>query len=231
MPLKLLIRNIVVFSDEFKTALERTLITDDNNTTPGQLRKKGEMYYLTYLRMHKLKDFDAKSWGDIEREIMTIRVIQFMIDNGKLFVYGMKSDLKQLLNYFESIALQCGAPNADGELNLEKYCKIVDLNVDLGALLKTLEELECVQDIKKLKMNDLQVSAGTIKHCVIDTQDYGAAKSIIIDQENPAVALQIILKKPAQTELYVSLEAEVFVQSKNENADLDSLAREFALLL
>jgi len=196
-------------------------ITSDDKVAPGQLRVKGDWFYLTYLKTFKIKNFDSVSYDLVESTIDQIRVVVFKFIDDKLILKGGKSDLKEIAAYFE--ALSTSLAKNDGKSELFKIEPIV---IDLNNILIDFENLGEVADVKKLKVKKLEVNLGRIESCMIKTQDYGAVKKTL-DEDETVFGMEIFLKAPDKTTVYFDVDGMVRVCSKSDDVDTEELTLGF----
>jgi len=98
----------IKLSPELDTIFKAEILqeNDQTKTAPGQIRQKGEWYYLTYLRTVKVKNFSPISWDLIEQDYDSIRVAIFKIYSGKLIINGSKTDINEIDTYFQALSLK-----------------------------------------------------------------------------------------------------------------------------
>lgn len=219
--------------------LERQIITTDLKSAPGQLRKKGDWYYLTILRIVKIKNFNSTIMDLEETEINCTRVTLFQIKDNKLLLRGTKSEHKDVKSYFDALVLKLigsrPATEAVDPANITEaikdYLRIDDPIIDLGLVVERLETASAVADIKKLRMKKVEIAVGNIQNCIVNTCDYGGVRKIIGEDENAAFGIEILMKEPAETLIYCDLDGQVRVMSKNDDVDIEQLAVGCALKL
>ncbi len=61
-------RRDLVLSKAMRAALDES-VTTAGQVVPGQLRQRGDWYFLTYLKVQKVKNFDPASFEMETREI------------------------------------------------------------------------------------------------------------------------------------------------------------------
>lgn len=227
----LVARNLVL-SKEMREAMDE-YVTTNKKVAPGQLRRRDEWYYLTFLRVVKLKNFDLGLWELAETEIDCVRATAFQFQKSKLLVNGGKSDVKEIRDMLDALALKVAGNRADDTINYDDFYKMAAPEVDLDNVLKAYETKNNVADVRKLVVKDMEVKIGSVKRCVINTDDYGGVKKLLEAPDNKAMAVEIALKDPEKTYVYVDLDAQVRVQSTgaDEGADVEQLAIECAMTL
>ena len=213
----------LMLTDQTKELLDKKII-EDTKVTPGQLRKKGEWYFLTFLRIVKIKNFDAIAWDLVDTEKDCIRATSFRVQGNKLIVAGSKGDLKEVSSYFEALALGLAADSKEEIVDFNKFYNIDKLEIDFESILKKLEDDENVAEINKLRVKPMEVSLGRVNNCVINTSDYGGARKAIA--EDNAFGLEISLKKPEKTSVYFDLDGQIRVNTQSD-VELEDLALEF----
>ncbi len=227
----LVVRNLIL-SDETKNTLEE-YVTSQGKLAPGQVRKREEWYLLTYLRVVKLKNFDLTLWEMLETEVDCIRATSFQFKKSKLLVNGSKSDVKEITQMLEALVLKVAGNKEDQTINYDDYYKLSKPEIDLDNVLKAYESKDKVADVRKLVLKDMEVKVGSVKRCVINTNDYGGVKKILEAQDNRAMAIEIALKDPEKTYVYVDTDGQVRVQCNgaDDAADVEQLAIDCAMLL
>lgn len=79
-------RRDLVLSKAMRAALDES-VTTAGQVVPGQLRQRGDWYFLTYLKVQKVKNFDPASFEMETREIDSVRAVAFKLSKeGKLLV-------------------------------------------------------------------------------------------------------------------------------------------------
>ncbi|MCW8129354.1 MAG: hypothetical protein KIS92_03130 [Planctomycetota bacterium] len=212
-------RNLYL-SNEMRDGLEQ-YVTDDRKVVPGQLRKRGEWYWLSYLKVIKVKNFDLGMWDLAENEVNTVRMTSFRIMKGKLLCGGSKTEIKEIAGLFDALALQVSGSKAEQTVNYADYYKIDPPTVDLANVLEECEKHGLVADVRKLWIKDMEVKLGSIKSAVINTDDYGGVKKVLAEVGNKATALEIMLKTPEKTYLAFDIDGQVKVISYAAGTDFD----------
>ncbi|MBE7466380.1 MAG: hypothetical protein HS116_23165 [Planctomycetes bacterium] len=213
------VRNLML-KPELKTALEEHL-TDEADVAPGQLRKKEEWYYLTYLRVVKLRNFDPVHFELSETEASTVRVTSFKLKKNKLLVNGSKTEIKEIQALLEALALQVSGNAPGAEIDHTEYFKLEAPEVDLGNILKHFEDKGLVENVRKLRIKDVHVKLGSIRSCIVDTDDYGGVRKLLGEVDNNAVGLELKLRDPEKTYLYVDIDGQVKVATASVDHELD----------
>jgi hypothetical protein len=213
-----------------KQALDAEVITD-LKAAPGQIRKDKDWYVLTFLRVVKIKNFDPGTFSLNENEISCIRATMFKFDGSRLLIRGTMGEIKDIISYFDALALKLVSNTNQTEINFEQFYKIDNPNIDLGNLLSKLEQEGTISDIKKLKLREMEVTLGKIGKCIVNTSDYGAAKKVIEEEESKAHGIEINLKSPKDTSAYIDIDGQVRVTTKSEDADIYGLAIQFCNML
>ncbi|MCZ7644151.1 MAG: hypothetical protein M5U26_02540 [Planctomycetota bacterium] len=228
--------NLYVRNLFLKPAMAKGLedhLTDEADVAPGQLRLREDWYYLTYLRVMKVRNFDPALFELTENEVQSIRVTAFRIRKSKLLVRGSKAEIKEIQALLEALALQVSGNAPGTELDHQQYFRIDPPEVDLGNVLKHYEDRGMVENVRKLRIKDLQVKLGSVRTCLIDTDDYGGVRKLLGDVDNKAVGVELKLRDPEQTFLYVDIEGQVKIAtgSVDNDLDLEKMAEEVALRL
>jgi hypothetical protein len=207
----------------------QTQLTTDTQVTPGQLRKKGEWYYLTYLKTAIVKNFDPEIWELVEQEIDCIKVAIFKIhESGKLIVNGSKSDVNEINNYFNALTTNVAT---GGVVNPNDSYTLLEPTIDLGNIIKLYEDAHLIEYVSKTKMKDMEVTLGTVNSCMINTKDfYDKVRSLITEDSEHVMGIEIFLKNPAKTSVYYGVDGTVRVTTKSNDVDTETLAIRFALL-
>jgi hypothetical protein len=230
----LLVRNLFL-SREMLEVLEDAVI-DEEKVAPGQLRKRGEWFVLTYLRVVTLKNFDPIGGGQTEQEVNTIRATVFRPYKTKLLVQGSATEVKEIVGLLEALALKLAGnkPTGDAQsFNASEFFKLEEPTVDLKLVLDKYEKKSQVADVRKVRLRDLEIRLGTVNRCVVNTHDYGAVRKIIEQPDHKALGIELAMRDPAKSYLYVDLEGQVKVtcQSDADENEVEALALETALML
>ena len=230
----LLVRNLFL-TREMLEALEGAVI-EDEKVAPGQLRKLAEWYVLTYLRVVTLKNFDPVGGGQTEQEVNTIRATIFRPHKAKLLVRGGASEVKEIVGLLEALALKLSGNKPAGDapsFEASQYFKLEEPAVDLKLVLEKFEKKSQVADVRKLRLRDLEIRLGTVNRCVVNTHDYGAVKKVLDQPDSKALGIELALRDPPKTYLYVDVEGQVRVacQSDADDAEIEKLALDTALML
>lgn len=206
-------------------------ITTDKKVTPGQIRERAGWYFLTYLRMVKVKTFDIEIWDLNSTEVETIRFVPFrFIKNGKMLIRGSAADIKEIGLYLDAISLEVAGTKDETEINFnDYYCLNIPI-VDFDLILSKFEDGGLVQDVKMIKMANMEVSLGTIPLCLVKTQNYDCVKKVITEEQDKVVGIEIFLKQPERTSVYYGIDGTVRVHSKAD-VDIEELTTNFALFL
>jgi len=207
-------------TEEMRDALEQ-YVTDDAKVVPGQLRKRGAWYYLTYLKIVKVKNFDLGMWGLAENEVNTIRITSFRLTKSKLLCNGSKGEIKEIGSLLDALALQVSGGKQEQQVNYADYYKLDVPAVDLGNFLNFCEEKGMVAGVRKLSVKDMEVKLGSIRSCTINTDDYGGVKKALGEVNNKCWAMEIALRTPEKTYLTVDLDGVVKVVSYAVATDFD----------
>lgn len=215
-------------TDAMRQKLDSSVI-DTQEVAPGQIRKKGEWYYLTFLRIVKIKNFCAASWDLNDTEINCTKVVPFRINGNKLYVNGSKSEIKEIAAYFDALALALSSADQGQSSDFSSFYRVDVPNVDLEVILKSYEDAHLVNDIKKLRMKSIEIALGKISKCIVNTHDYGGARKIVEDAESQAFGIGIDLKIPSDTTIYFDLDGQIVVNCNNDNVpNLEELVLEAA---
>lgn len=212
-------RNLYL-SNDMRDALDQ-YVTDDRKVAPGQVRKRGEWFWLSYLKVIKVKNFDLGMWDMAENDVNTIRMTSFRIVKGKLLCGGGKSEIKEITGLFDALALQVSGSKEEQSVNYADYYKLDVPTVDLNNLLEDFEKHGMVGDVRKLWIKDMEVKLGSIRSAVISTDDYGGVKKVLSEVGNKATGLEIMLKTPEKTYLSVDLDGQVKCISYATGTDFD----------
>lgn len=223
------VRNLSVFSDSMKQALDAQ-ITKDTKAAPGQIRKNKDWYSLTFLRVVKVKNFNPETLLLDENEISCIRATMFKFDGSRLLVQGAKGEIKEIISYFDSLALKLVSNTQQTEINFDQFYRIDDPNIDLGNILSKLEDDGVISNIRKLRLRAMEITLGKIDNCIVKTSDYGATKKVVEEQESKACGYEIDLNNPKDTLVYIDLDGQVRVASKSD-ADICGVAMQFCNML
>lgn len=208
----------------------RSKITTDRKVTPGQIRERAGWYFLTYLRLVKVKTFDIEIWDLSSTEVETIRVVPFQIRNGKLLIRGSVADIKEIIAYLDAIVLEVSGSKDETEINFNDYYRMDILIIDFDVLLSKFEDGGLVESVRKVKMANMEVNLGTIPSCLVKTQNYDCVKKAILEEQEKIAGMEIFLRQPEKTSVYYGIDGMVKVQSKAD-VDVEELTVNFALLL
>lgn len=213
-------------SNEMTEELNKTL-TNDEKTLPGQLRKRDDWYVLTYLKVSKIKSYNANCWDMEEKEIDTIQAVTFKIDNNKMYIANNKSGIKEIEGYLEAVALKL---TGDQEVvNFNKIFNVENIEIDLEGILKNYEDRGVVEDVKRIRVKPMEVSLGVISNCVIRTNDYGGVRKVLGD-ENSIFGIEISLKIPAKTLVYYDVDGQVKVTTKGSD-NISEMVMQYSSIL
>lgn len=210
----LFVRELNFVNPAMKTGLDSEVLLTEKPTAPGQLWKKGDWYFLTYLRGVKVKNFNAKLYDLEEKVVDSIRAVPFQLKGNKLFVRGSKGDIKEILGYLMAIALKASGQQAGTTINYDEYFKLVEPVVDLKLLLQKLEEQSVVENVKKIRLVKFEVKLGKIDNCIVKAQNYDGVKSALDKEPDQVFGIDIFLKQPEETSVYFDLDGQVRVASK-----------------
>lgn len=219
----------VFLHPSLEDALTKNL-TESTDTKPGQLRKKGNWHYLTYLRLFKVKHFNAQTFEMDDQEMNSIRVVAFQVKNNKLLVNGSKNDIKEISAYFEALCQPLNTNNSP-DFKISEFFRIEMPIIDLVKILEMLEKLETADQIKKIRMKRIEVTLGRIDNCIVNTQDYGKVRSLLEEEESGVFGMEIFLKQPEKTSVYFDQDGQVRVITKSDTADVEELASALAIKL
>ena len=223
-------------------------VGDDRKVSPGQLRKRGEWYWLAYLKVVKVKTWDLPLWDLAANEVNTVRCFGFHLaelkesearDGSKappgyqyaLLVHGSASEVREVCGLLDALALQLSASSKETTVNYAEYYRLDTVDVDLGARLAACEAAGLVADVRSIKVTDLEVRLGKCKPVTILTDDYGAVKKVLAEVGAKVTALEIQLKVPEKTWLTLGADGAVKVLSRASGTDFDfeDLLRQEAL--
>jgi hypothetical protein len=211
----------------FKSKLEAS-VEETDEVKPGQLRKRGDWYFLTYLRTVVLKNFNPASFETTDKELNQIKACAFQIHPDKLLVRGSKGDLKEIIMYFQAL----GEPLTSDTIPLADLFKITEPIVALENILTALESKQVIDNVRKIRMKKVEVKIGHIDNCVIVTNDYGAVQKLLNEheegEESPVFGMEVFLKTPEKTSVYYDLDGQIRITTKNQNTDPEELAIEYA---
>ncbi|MBI3831623.1 MAG: hypothetical protein HY291_19035 [Planctomycetes bacterium] len=212
-------RNLYL-SNDMKDALEQ-YVTDDRKVVPGQLRKRGEWFWLTYLKVIKVKNFDLGMWDLAENEVNTVRMTSFRLVKGKLLCGGGKSEIKEISGLLDALALQVSGSKEESTVNYADYYKLDVPTVDLGNMLEECEKKGMVADVRKLWIKDMEVKLGSIRSAVVNTDDYGGVRKVLHEAGHKATGMELMLKTPEKTYLAFDLDGQVKCVSYATATDFD----------
>lgn len=222
-------------SRELSAVLEQE-VTDVDKVAPGQVRRRNDWFILTYLRVVTLKNYDPVGDTISEQEVNTLRATVFQPKQGRLLVRGTATEVKEIIGLFEALALKTvsNKPGSeDGMVNLEALFKVEAPTVDLNLILQKYEDRGQINDVRKLRLKDVEVRLGTINRAVVNTRDYGGVKKILEQPQHNALGLEIALNEPAKTFLYVDVDGQVRItcHSDADEAEIAKLAIETAKMM
>lgn len=228
MKFTMFVRNIIT-SDRFATAFTEHLTDADGDPiAPGQIRQRGDWYFLTYLKVTKVRNFDLDSWGLEESEISSTRAVAFKREPSRLLINGGRSEIKEIAEMFNALALKASGNDEEekkGEFQIDQFYKMDTPEIDLGKILTAMEEKGIIENVKRVRIKPMEVSLGKINNCLINTTDYGAVRKLLTNAENKAFGIELLLRNPEKTTVYFDLEGQVRVSSTCEEIDdVESLA-------
>lgn len=217
-------------------ALLESEVTAEEKVAPGQLRRRGDWFVLTYLHVVTLKNYDPVGDTLSEQEVNTLRATIFQPKQGRLLVRGSASEVKEIVGLFEALALKTAANkpgSEDGMVNLDALFKVEAPTVDLNHILDKYESQGLVADVRKLRLKDVEVRLGTINRAVVNTRDYGGVKKILEQPQHNALGMEIALREPAKTFLFVDVDGVVRItcHSDADDAEIAKLALDTARLM
>lgn len=213
-------RRDLVLSDAMQAALDAS-VTDEHKAAPGQLRRKGDWYFLTYLKVVKVKNFDGASFEFSERELDCVRAVSFQLKGSKLLVHGGKSEIKEIQEYLNALTLQVASASEEQTINHDQYYKLREPEIDLGALVEAFESKGTIENVRKLCIKDLEVKLGSVRRALINTSDYGGVRKVLEQPDNHAIGVELMLRNPEKTYVYLDVDGQVRVASYATDTDLD----------
>lgn len=230
---------VLVRKMHLSRALQATLeseVTDHQKVAPGQVRRREDWFILTYLRVVTLKNYDPIGDTLSEQEVNTLRATVFQPKQGRLLVRGTASEVKEIVGFFEALALKNAGskPGTEDQMvNLDALFKIEPPEVDLNLILDKYEQQGMVADVRKLRLKDVEVRLGTINRAVVNTKDYGGVKKILEQPQHNALGMEIALREPAKTFLFVDVDGQVRItcHSDADDAEIAKLALETAKMM
>jgi len=219
-------------SDDLKQAMNEFVSTSPESK-PGVLRKKDDWYFLTYLRIIKVKNFDPELWDVTTNEINSIRAVKFKIINNRLYVQGTKVEISEITYLLDALALRLGGREAQenpADFQYTDYYKLTDIDVDLMGILTKLEEKQEISDIKKLKVRKVSINLGEIRNASIDTTDYGGSREAIENQgETGVTGLEATMKNFKKVSIYFGTDATIRVTaSAEDDINLEKTAQNYS---
>jgi hypothetical protein len=204
-------------------------LTEVPEVAPGQLRKKGDWYYLTYHRIAKVKNFNPTIWSMVDTEVTSIKVAIFKMIGNKLLINGSKSDISEIDGYFQALAAEIGS-NQENMTNANDNYSLSIPTVDLGNIIQKFEEKQLIEYVAKARMKNMEVTLGTVPSCMVNTRDfYDSVRKLIIEDPEHIVGIEIFLKTPAKTSVYYDTDGVVKISSKSD-VDVEEMVHNFALL-
>jgi len=222
-------------SRELQAVLEQE-VTDVEKVAPGQLRRRGDWFILTYLRVVTLRNYDPVGDTLSEQEIDTLRATIFQPRQGRLLVRGTASEVKEIVGYFEALALKTASNRAgseDGMVNLDALFRVEAPTVDLNLILKKYEDRGMVTDVRKLRVKDVEVRLGTINRAIINTRDLVGVKKILEQPQHNALGMEIALREPAKAFLFVDVDGQIRItcHSDADETEIAKLALDTARMM
>jgi hypothetical protein len=222
-------------SRELAAVLEQE-VTDVDKVAPGQVRRRGDWYVLTYHRVVKIRNYDPVGDTLSEDEVTTLRATTFQPKQGRLLVHGTAGEVKEIAGFLEALALKTASNKAgadDPMVNLEALFRIEAPTVDLNLILQKYETRGMVTDVRKLRLKDVEVRLGTISRAVVNTRDFVGVKKILEQPQHNALGLELALSEPAKTFLYVDVDGQVRItcHSDADEAEIAKLALEAARMM
>ena len=209
-------------SNELLDAIKKYVIVEDEKCVPGELRERNGWYYLTYLRVYKIKRFVPSLFELAEQEIDAIQATAFKFTRGKILVHGPRNSIKEISGLFEALVLKIVAEKGETSCEFDNYYAIGNVEVDLGNIVRDLEEGGRIEDIRKLKLKDMEVKIGHIPSASINTNDYGGARIMVDNQEEThAQAVDIKINDQEKTFIYVDVTGHVKCSSASLDPDFD----------
>lgn len=218
-----LVRKLIVTPGMF-TRLSSKVVDVTGKPSPGILIKRADWFFLTYLRIVKINNFDAGMCDLLETEVNTVRAVQFQIkEDGTLLIRGSKAEIEVIDNYFSALALEeAGAISEVAEFDLSKFYQINDPVVDLKNILTKYETSNIVLNVPKIRVDEISVAIGTIKKCIINTSDYVGVKKAL--QGDEVTGIQINLTTPPDTQVSYDKSGQISISTSKESVDdLDTL--------
>jgi hypothetical protein len=225
--LNILVRNLIL-SPGMSARLESKVSNEaKGRVPPGTLLKRGDWYFLTYLKIVKIQNFDATAVELLDTEVNTTSVALFRITpSGTLIVNGTIRALKEIEMYLEALALEEAGVKPDvPEFNLNQHYQVNEIVIDPDVILSKFEKYEAVTGISKMKFSQIEVSMGTINKCVVVVQDYITAKKLLSknNDDKKIIGMQLDLREPAKTNIYYGVDGQINIQSKTTDVELNDL--------
>jgi len=218
-----------VYDLAVKTELRDKLIqtvTEDMNVTPGQLRRSGDVFCLTFLRTVRVKNFDPTTWGDVDRDVSCVRATRFRLMNGGIFVHGQKKDATEIDDYLEALAVELSGSEDVADIDPADYFKIDKQVIDLASLLSSYESDGQVKEIVRLRMKQISMSLGEVVDCAVITDNHEAAHGAIMDEDSKVFGMEIQLPEPRnKITVYVDQDGQIRVSSRTKEEDINELVQ------
>ena len=211
-----------------KVTFDEAVISTDTDLAPGQLRKFGDWYYLTFLRILQVRNWNPITHETESNPVNSIRAAVFQINDNKLIVNGGKTDIKEIFSYLEALSQPLN-PDKTTQIDLDKFFRIEVPLISLLNIVSAFETAEKIMGINKIRMRNVEIKLGRIDNCIINTEDYGQVRKTLEDTENGACGVGLTLKQPKDTTIYFDLDAQIRVTTKNESVEVENFALENAI--
>jgi len=194
----------------------KSQVTSTEEISPGQLRQRGEMFLLTFLRGFKAKRVNLADWEHVDVLTSSVCAVRFtlLITDSKILVHGNVKDLRDIKAYFEAVALG----GAGGEINFDDHYKINEPVVDFKKLCHDIEMWGSEPTPISIGIDSVLIKLGTIEHPIVKTSSYEDVMKLFDDGDRKILSMS--LKLSGGIKLSVSNKGMVKLTSK----DLDSVA-------
>lgn len=222
-------------SKDMRAALEES-VTTAGQVVPGQLRQRGDWYFLTYLKVQKVKNFDPASFELETRDIDSVRAVAFKLSKeGKLLVQGGRAGIREIQEYLNALTLQVaqGDPKQASEtIQYDQYYKLREVAIDLAALAARFEAKGVLEQIKGLRIKGLEVKYGKVTKCTVNVFDHAEAMKLLGEPLTMAgvESARFALSSPEKTSVEIGTDGSVTVRAGGAaDVDLEAMTEKLAL--
>lgn len=226
-------RRDLVLSKAMRAALEAS-VTTVGQVVPGQLRQRGDWYFLTYLKVQKVKNFDPASFELETRDIDSVRAVAFKLSKeGKLLVQGGRAGIREIQEYLNALTLQVAGAAKEQTIQQEQYYKLREVAIDLAQLAARFEAKGVLEQVKGLRIKGLEVKYGKVTKCTVNVFDHAEAMKLLGEPLTMAgvESARFALRSHEKTSVEIGIDGAVTVRAGGaaDDVDLETMTERLAL--